>query len=461
MTRSDPPVAQPFRAAIAALKPCATIAQRLLVPCLIAGHSSVAFSQIARPEVREPLQLGALQREAGAADARTREIDLLSQQTELRLRSIIVERRPSVSALGQSQYASDAATAPFNTPTGQPAFAAPRFTYDASLRVDQRLYDAATQPRLDLARADLAESQARVRTALFALRHEVDDAFFTAALLQEQHGALTATLDDLEGRFSEMTKRVREGAALPSEAAAVEATLLQQRQQADALRSSRRAALARLSILTGRAIDPEVATVLPELADRVAQARAALPAGRARPEYEQFDRARNRAARQQDVAKAADRPQLSAFGRGGFGRPGLNFASDRAEAYALAGVQLQWKAWTWGDAGRERDILALQQTIVSAEEAAFTSTLHRAIQADLAAIDQLQAALPADDRIVALRESIDRTARVRLGEGVITASEYLDRHTESLTAQFERSRHRVELAQARARVLTALGLEVQ
>ena len=461
MTHSDAPVAQPFRAAIAGLKPDVTIARRLLVSCLIAGHSSVALSQPAPGPAPERLQLGALQREAAAADARTRELDLLAQQTELRLRSIDVERLPSIGALGQSQYASDAATAPFNTPNGQPAFAAPRFTYDASLRVDQRIYDAGLQPRRELARADLAESQARVRTALFALRQEVNDAFFTAALLQEQLGALTATLDDLEGRLREMTIRVREGAALPGEAAAIEATLLQQRQQADALRASRSAALARLSVLTGRAIDPGVEAMLPELADRVAQARTALAGSRARPEYEQFDRARDRAARQQDLAKAADRPQLWAFGRGGYGRPGLNFASDRAEGYALAGVQVQWKAWTWGTSDRERDVLALQQTIVSAEEAAFTSTLRRATQADLATIDHLQASLPTDDRIVALRESIDRTARARLEEGVITASEYLDRRSEWLAAQFERSRHRVELAQARARVLTTLGLEVQ
>ena len=437
---------------------------RLLTGCLavsLIGASAPAFSQVARPDGRDPLQLGALQREAVAADARTREIDLLSQQTDLRLRGIDVERLPSISALGQSQYASDAATAPFTLPSGQPAFAAPRFTYDASLRVDQRLYDAAIQPRRELARADLAESQARVRTALFTLRQEVNDAFFTAALLQEQLGALTATLDDLEGRLSEMTTRVGAGAALPAEAAAIEVTLLQQRQQADALRSSRGAALARLSVITGRAIAPDAVTALPETADRLSQARETLFGGRARPEYEQFDRARDRVARQQAVAKAADRPQLSAFGRGGFGRPGLNFASDRPEAYALAGVQLQWKAWTWGTADRERDILALQQTIASAEEAAFTSTLRRATQTNLAAIAHLEAALPTDDRIVALREGIDRTARVRLDEGVITASEYLDRHAEWLTAQFERARHRVELAQARARVLTTLGLEVQ
>ena len=438
---------------------------RLVIGCLatsLAG-TAPALSQTpaSAPSAVEGLQLGALQREARDADPRTRELGLLAQQTDLRLRGIDVERRPAVSALGQSQYQSDAPTAPFNGPNGQPVFASPKFTYDASLRVDQRLYDAGLQPRRDLARAELAESQARVRIALFALRQEVNEAFFTAALLQEQLGALNATLDDLDGRLRDMTTRVREGAALPADAAAIEATLLQQRQQADALRSTRRAALARLTALTGRAIDPDAITVLPESAASVAQARDTLRRERARPEYEQFDRARERAARQQDVAKAADRPLLSAFGRGGYGRPGLDFVTDRPEAYALAGVQLQWKAWTWGASDREREVLALQQDIVTAEEAAFTSSVRRAIETDLAAIAHLETALPADERIVSLREGIDRTARVRLDAGVITTAEYLDRRTEWLAAQFERARHRVELAQARARVLTTLGLEVQ
>jgi outer membrane protein TolC len=289
----------------------------------------------------------------------------------------------------------------------------------------------------------------------------VNEAFFAAALLQEQLAALGATLEDLDARLRETTTRVCEGAALPAEASALEAALLQQRQQADAMRANRRAALARLATLTGRAIDPEAPTRLPEAAENVAAVRETLLRERARPEYRQFDRARDRAARQQAAASAADRPQVSAFGRGGYGRPGLDFVSDRPEAYALAGIQLQWKAWTWGTSEREREILGLQQTIVSAEEAAFTSALHRAIETDLAVIDHLEASLPTDDRIVLLREQIERTARVRLGEGAITASEYLDRHTEWLAAQFDRARHRVELAQARASVQTKLGREVQ
>ena len=95
---------------------------RLLTGCLAAtviGAATPVFAQALQASDREPLQLATLQRQARDADARTREIELLAQQTDLRLRSIDVERLPSVSALGQSQYQSDVVHAPFNGPDGQ------------------------------------------------------------------------------------------------------------------------------------------------------------------------------------------------------------------------------------------------------------------------------------------------------------------------------------------------------
>lgn len=422
--------------------------------CLIALEASAA-------RALEPLQLAALQRDALNTDPRVRELALQNEQTGLRVRNIEVERLPSVSALGQVQYQSDVPRPPSVLPGGQPLFSTPKDTYDVSVRVDQRIFDPAIQPRLALVRADLAESQARLRTTLFTLRDEVNEAFFAAALLQEQIGALGTTLADLETRLRETNVRVREGTAVASDAAAVEATLLQYRQQDEELRANRGAALARLSRLTGRAIVADAVLALPDLGDAVAQARGGLDRLRARPEYEQYARARDRAAKQQDLSGAAQRPQLSAFGRVGYGKPGLNFISDQFGSYALAGLQLQWKAWTWGTAAREREALELQQEIVSAEEAAFTERLRRTVQIDLATIDRLQSALTIDDRIIALRADVERIARARFQEGVVTASEYLDRNTEWLGAQFAQARHRVELAQARARLLTTLGLEVQ
>ena len=409
----------------------------------------------------EPLQLAVLQREALASDPRTRELTLTADETALRIRNLEVERRPFVSTLAQSQYQSDVPTPPALVPGGRPLFQPPKDTYDVSVRVDQRLIDPSLEPRIALARAGLAESQAHLRTTLFAIRDEVNEAFFTAALLQEQIGALQATLGDLEARLRETAARVREGAALASDASAIEATLLQQRQQDDELRANRTAALARLSQLTGRAIPDEAELAMPDLDAKVADARGGLDAVRARPEYAQFDRARDRVARQQDLSIAADRPQLSAFGRAGYGKPGLNFINEGFDSYALAGIQLQWKTWSWGTAARERDALRLQQEAVGAEEAAFTARLKRVVQNDLAAIDRLQRSLADDERIIALRAGVDRTTRARFREGAVTASESLDRTNEWLAAQFARARHRVERAQAQARLLTTLGLEVQ
>jgi hypothetical protein len=83
------------------------------------------------------------------------------------------------------------------------------------------------------------------------------------------------------------------------------------------------------------------------------------------------------------------------------------------------------------------------------------------VHGDLADLDRLEGTLALDERIVALRESVERETRLRFDERVATVAEYLDRSNELLEARLGRARHVVELAQARARFLTTVGLEVQ
>lgn len=427
---------------------------------VLCAHAAMAGAQPHEPH-GQTLQLATLQQQALEADPRARELQLHESQTARRLRTLDAERLPSVTLLGQAQYQSDVPTAPFTLPDGRPLFAPPKDTYDASFRVDQRVFDPTRPPRVAVERAQLVESQARVRVALFAVRQQVNDAFFAAVVLQAQLRELGATLVDLEARLRETAARVREGAALPGDAAAVEAALLQRRQDEALLRANRRAALARLASLIGRAVTEDDDLALPQLEIAVAEARRSLDVLRARPEYEQFQRTRDRLASQQEAAAAIERPQVGAFARAGYGKPGLNFISDRFESYGLAGIQIQWKAWTWGAANRDREVLAIQQQIVDADQAAFTKSVREAILSDLATIDRLQETLALDDRIISLREEVDRSTKARFAERVVTASEYLDRNTELLQARYARTGHEAELAQASARFLTTLGLEVR
>lgn len=431
---------------------------------VLASTALVAIGQAAAARTdeaaAEPLRLAALQEEALRADPRRRQMELLAAQADLRLRSIAAERLPALKGEAQAQYQSDVVTFPFPPSNGLGAPGPPNDTYDVHLGADQRLLDPTAGPRREAERARLKEAQAQVQVNLFALRQEVNEAFFAAALLQERGGVLAAAVTDLEARLRDASARVEQGTALPGEAAAVEATLLLRRQDQGEVRARRQAALARLEALTARSIRGDAVLALPDLADVVGQARRAAGNPRARPEYEQFAGTRARLDSQEQVVAAGRRPRLSAYGRAGYGRPGLDFVSDRFDAYWLAGLRLQWAPWTWGTERREREELALQRQIVAADERAFTEGLRRAVQPELSDIDRLDEALALDERIVALREAIERETRLRFEEGVVTAADYVDRHTDVLEARLALAAHRVERALAGARYLTILGLEV-
>lgn len=408
----------------------------------------------------DSVRLGALHSDAVRRDPRARQLELLSSQSALRLRNLDAERFPTFGLNGLGQYQSDVPGLPFQLPSG-PVSEPPHDVYDANVNVRQRLYDPTLVPRRDLERARLAESQARVRSTLFSLRQSVNDAYFSALLLQGQAGELETVITDLQAQLRLAQDRVRLGSALPSEAAMLEAELLRRRQSLAEVAANREAALAVLGDLTGRTISTTDKLTLPDLVADVTRVRASLGDLRSRPEYEQFARSRDVLARQEASLGAQERPRVSAFSRGGYGRPGLNPLGRDFDTYWLGGVQVEWSPWNWGTTRRDREALEIQQRIVAADEAAFTETIRRGVIRDLAAIDRLEGTLAADDSIVALRERVLRETRLRFGEGVVSSAEFVDRQTDVLTARIARTTHRVELAQARARFLTTVGLEVR
>ena len=419
-----------------------------------------ASSAVAKAQTKDSLRLGALHADALRRDPRMRELDLLSAQSSLRVKSIDAERLPMLSVNGQAQYQSTVASIPIMLP-GVTVPTPPHDTYDASAAIRQRLFDPALNGRKDVERAQLAESQARVRSSVFALQQNVNDAYFSVLSLLAQRAEILTVVADLEAQHRVASARVKEGAALPSEARILEAEILRRRQSVDELVTNADAALAVLADLAGRELSVGQPMTLPELGSEVTAARARLNTLRERPEYQQFSLTREVLGRQQAAVSARDLPRVSAFGRAGYGRPGLNPLASEFDSYWLAGVQLEWTPWSWGTTRRDRQVLTLQQEIVESEEAAFSESVRRAVVRDLATIDRLEKSAGDDDAIVTLREQVLREARARFGEGVITSAEYVDRQTDVLAARLTRSAHRVELAQARARFLTTLGLEVR
>jgi outer membrane protein TolC len=409
----------------------------------------------------DTLRLQQLQDYAVQRDPRARQLELLAAQSSLRERNIDATRLPAIGANAQRQYQSQVVTTPIQLPNGTSVPLPPHDTYDASLSAQQPLYDPSVAAHRGVERAQLAASQAAVRSSLFALRQNVNDAYFAALLQQAQVAEQQSAITDLEAHRRVAESRVRQGAALPSEPEMIEAGLLRRRQTASALQANRSASLAVLENLTGVTVNENDALATPDLASAIDFARKNLDTLRARPEYEQFARSRDLLQQQQASLGAAQLPRISAFGRAGYGRPGLNPLAQDFQGYWLAGVKVDWAPWNWGTTRRDRESLALQKQIVETDQAAFRKSVERGVTHEIATIDQLERTTVMDDSIVALRARILHETELRFGEGVITSAEYVDRETDLLDARLARATHRVQLEQARADFLTSLGLETR
>lgn len=429
----------------------------LLTSVLLVGPSPGS----AQPPPRRAgaARLGELRAAAVRLDPRARQFALREAATELRLRNLGAERLPRFSLAGDATYQSDVPSLAIELPGAPPPPAAPKARYQATLDVEQLVFDGgALSGRGTVARRRLAEEQESLRVRLYALREQVDATFFTARLLQEQLAELALLDRDLEARLRLVGARARAGTALPSEPAALQAERILVRQQRDEADASRRAALAVLGELTGRRFDEADVLVLPEAAPLVDATRP--PGARARPEYAQFARRRERLEAEAALASRATSPRLSVFGQLGYGRPGLDFLSDEFQLFGVAGVRLRWSPWSWGSTRREVEELRLEQRIVATEEAELTRRLGREVQDDLQQIRRLEVALGDDDALIALREAVEREARSQLESGVMNAADYVARRTDVSRAHLARRTHRVELARARVRYLTTLGIDL-
>jgi outer membrane protein TolC len=275
-------------AAIAAMSICAG-------PMAVSGQSAA----------RDSLRLDDLQNRAVQHDPRTRQLDLLTSQSALRLQDIDASQLPVISANADGQYQSQVVTLPLRLPNGLSFPVPPHDTYDAHVGAQQPIYDPTVRARRGVERAQLAASQAAVQTSTFALRQHVNDAYFSALLQQAQYAEQESAITDLEARRKVAASRVAQGAALRSETEMLDAELLRRRQAAAQLAAGRDAALVVLGDLTGQQIPAADALVLPDLSAAVARVRQDVDTLRARPEYEQFARSRDVLAQQQTSLGAA------------------------------------------------------------------------------------------------------------------------------------------------------------
>jgi outer membrane protein TolC len=150
-------------------------------------------------------------------------------------------------------------------------------------------------------------------------------------------------------------------------------------------------------------------------------------------------------------------PKLYAFGQLGYGRPGLNMLNNEFDDFYIVGATLKWNFWDWNKTKREKQVYAIQKSMVTTKRENFTKNLSIDLQNRKAAIQKLEEALKRDADIVTLRSGITQIAQSQLNNGVITTSDYLNELNAETQARINLETHKIQLEQAKVSYLLGMG----
>lgn len=408
----------------------------LLCGCLLAGLS--AGAQVTLDECR---------RLAREHYPEIRQYDLVRRTEEYTLSNARRAWLPQLSLAAQATWQTEVPSFP-NALAGmlaQQGIDMPGMNkdqYKAALELNQTLWDGGkSEADKRIARAEAAEQARSADVDLYALQGRVDNLFFGILLLDERIAQTRLTLDLLRSNLEKVRALQRNGAAMQSDADAVEAELLTVNQQLTQVTASRDSYCRMLEIFTGRPLDGE----------QLERPDASEPRSMesSRPELALFDATADKLTAQERLVKAATRPRFGLFAQGYYGYPGMDYFQSMMSPdwswNAMAGVKM---SWNFGAYYTRKNSLAKLRTAkeqVEMQREIFLFNTRLQTAEESGDIARLRKALADDDRIVALRRSVREAAESKLRNGVIDTDDLLRKITDEAAAATVRSAREIEL----------------
>lgn len=376
---------------------------------------------------------------------------LLARSAGLTQESIRKNFLPQMGLSAQATWQSDVPHVPVSPP-GSDIPMPNKDQYRATVDVTQLLYDGGSvRNSLDADKLNTEAAQQQVGVSVYQVRSRVNHSYFTVLFLQEKNKLLALAEQNLVAQWHEVRSAIRNGTAIPSAADALQAGILQTRQQLFENRADREAALQTLGDLIGVRLDTNASLKRPDL-------EANFGAPPSRPELRLY------AIRQEHIEAAsrvignANTPKVSLFAQGGYGNPGLNVLDNTFQPFFMGGIRLSWKILDWNILQDQQQALLLQKDLIDAERQTFNLNTTVELRRQRAEIEKLVQLLRTDEEIIALRTNVARAARAQLRNGTLTASEYLIEENALNESLISRSAHEVRLLQAHADYMITQGI---
>lgn len=373
--------------------------------------------------------------------------ELISKTSKYTLENIDKGFLPQINIYGQATYQSDVTQLPKTIP-GVPVLT--KDQYKIYGEINQPIYDGGViKNQKKIQEATTLADQEHLEVELYKLKDRINQLYFGVLLIDEQLKQNGLVKNDIQLGLNKTNSMIANGSALKRSADILKADLLKTDQHAIELVSNRRAFTDMLGLFINRSLDENYVFIKPENIISSGEIK--------RPELLMFDYQNKIFDAQNNLLLAKNRPKLSFFMQGGFGKPSFNILSNNFDLFYIGGLRLMIPLSGFYTLKNEHALIDINRQNTSVQREAFLFNTNFTLKQQSADITKFQQMLKIDDEIVPLRKNIKKSAFAQLEFGVINTADYLREVNAENNAMQNKILHELQLLMAQYNERNTLG----
>lgn len=404
------------------------------------------------PQQTEPVSLQECHQNALVNYPSFKQTELNNAIYELNIKNTKTTYYPSLNLNGQISYQSDVTKMPIPS---VPGFVNPVISkdwYKINLDIQQVIYDGGvTSGKKAVESADREISNQQVQIELYQLKEKVNHLFFNIIFLKKNIEVLDVLSQSLKASIKNAESAFKNGTILKSEVDKLKVELIYINQQIIEKQADITALISALNEITKLNIASAETLITPELTINNYNYI------NNRPEYILLNKQQNKLSAAKTLTQSKRRPVFSAFGQAGYGRPGYDMLNNDFDDYYMIGARLHWNIWDWNKVNNEKQILDIQNEIISSKKQSFDQNLKADLFQRIENISKYKKLLETDDEILELQDNVVSTALVQFNNGIITSTTYLIELNKLTKAKLNTEAHKLQLVFAKYQYITAIG----
>jgi outer membrane protein TolC len=380
-----------------------------------------------------------------------RQKDLVRKTSGLTIDNLRTSFLPQVNFSAQASYQSAVTEVPVKIQGFAPEPLS-KDQYRALLDVSQLIYDGGSFQHQQKLRAwDERIENEQIEVAMQQLRETINQIYFSALFAVEQV-KLTRIVDkDLEAGIRRVQAQVEHGTAFRSALASLQSEKLRNLERQYEWEDTRRGLLDVLSLYTGIPLSYQAILAWP------AQQQTQLTETITRSEISLIHAQDSLLQERDRLIDVRNRPRLSAFVQGGYGRPGLDMLKNEFWPFYVAGLRVNWGLSSLYTSKRDREILEVQRQVLTVQEDQFLLQTRARLRQQESDIRKWGRLLPVDEEIIGLREQVRAATQAQLDNGVATAADYIREVNAVDQARLQLLMHKLKWIEAMVQYRTIAG----